>query len=256
MKDKTENWTEKKIQRRTFFSFAGFILASIAGWFSWQWYRHLPKTNNRLDPATRNVLNLNKKVKDQFFSNSNLAKTYPKLRAAKRPRLNGFIGIQDNIDVEKWKLEVLDPTGKPSRFFQLSDIKALPKQEIVFDFKCIEGWDQIVHYGGISFSDFLKKYNLGRKEGSNEWYKYVGLETPDAKYYVGLDIESVLHPQTLLCFEVNNQPLPKFHGAPLRLIIPVKYGIKNLKRIGKMFFSDTPPRDYWHELGYDYDVTL
>jgi DMSO/TMAO reductase YedYZ molybdopterin-dependent catalytic subunit len=55
---------------------------------------------------------------------------------------------------------------------------------------------------------------------------------------------------------MNGKELTPEHGAPLRLIIPTKYGIKNLKRIGRMFFSDTPPRDYWHEQGYDYDAAL
>ena len=63
---------------------------------------------------------------------------------------------------------------------------------------------------------------------------------------------SALHPQTILCYEHNGKPLPPEHGAPLRLIIPVKYGIKNLKRIGTMFFDDKRPDDYWAERGYDY----
>ena len=79
------------------------------------------------------------------------------------------------------------------------------------------------------------------------------MATPDGGYYVGLDMESMLHPQTLLCYERNGAPLSQEHGAPLRLVIPVKYGIKNLKRIGKIAFSDARPRDYWAENGYDYD---
>ena len=67
-----------------------------------------------------------------------------------------------------------------------------------------------------------------------------------------IDMPSAIHPQTILCYEMNGQPLPKIQGAPLRLIIPVKYGIKHLKRIGTLFFSDKPPRDYWAEEGYDY----
>ena len=78
------------------------------------------------------------------------------------------------------------------------------------------------------------------------------MSTPDDHYYVGIDTPSALHPQTLLCYEMNGQPLPRRHGAPLRLIIPVKYGVKNLKNIGKMFFSNDRPRDYWFERGYDY----
>jgi DMSO/TMAO reductase YedYZ molybdopterin-dependent catalytic subunit len=76
--------------------------------------------------------------------------------------------------------------------------------------------------------------------------------TPDEKYYVGLDMPSAVHPQTILAYEMNGKPVPVNHGAPLRLIIPVKYGIKNLKRIGSIAFSDTRPPDYWAENGYDY----
>jgi DMSO/TMAO reductase YedYZ molybdopterin-dependent catalytic subunit len=63
---------------------------------------------------------------------------------------------------------------------------------------------------------------------------------------------SALHPQTILAYEMNGRPLAADHGAPLRLIIPLKYGIKHLKRIGVLYFSDSPPPDYWAERGYDY----
>lgn len=58
------------------------------------------------------------------------------------------------------------------------------------------------------------------------------MRTPDEAYYIGLDMESALHPQTILCYEMNGKELPENHGYPLRLIIPVKYGVKHLKRIG------------------------
>ena len=80
----------------------------------------------------------------------------------------------------------------------------------------------------------------------------MALETPDGDYYVGLDMASAMHPQTLLCYEMNGEALTSEHGAPLRLVIPVKYGVKNLKRIGKINFSDSRPRDYWAERGYDW----
>jgi len=69
---------------------------------------------------------------------------------------------------------------------------------------------------------------------------------------VCLDRDSAFHLQTILAYEMNDQPLTEVHGAPLRLIIPVKYGIKNLKRIGTITFSNTRPPDYWAERGYDY----
>lgn len=82
--------------------------------------------------------------------------------------------------------------------------------------------------------------------------KYISLATPDKGYYVGIDMPSALHPQTLLCYEMNGKPLPVNQGFPLRLIIPVKYGIKHLKRIGTIYFSNDKPADYWAERGYDY----
>src|SRR5438128_314472 len=79
--------------------------------------------------------------------------------------------------------------------------------------------------------------------------QYVGLITPDEEYYVGIDMPSALHPQTILCYEHNGKPLPMNQGYPLRLIIPVKYGIKSLKRIGTIFFDNDKPADYWAERG-------
>ena len=85
---------------------------------------------------------------------------------------------------------------------------------------------------------------------------YVGLETPYGEYYVSLDMESMLHPQTTLADMMNGAPLGPDHGEPLRLIIPIKYGIKNLKCIGKIFLAENRPPDYWAENGYDWYAGL
>jgi DMSO/TMAO reductase YedYZ molybdopterin-dependent catalytic subunit len=61
-----------------------------------------------------------------------------------------------------------------------------------------------------------------------------------------------LQRDNLLCYEMNGAPLPMNQGYPLRLIIPVKYGVKHLKRIGTLYFSNSKPPDYWAEKGYDY----
>jgi DMSO/TMAO reductase YedYZ molybdopterin-dependent catalytic subunit len=80
----------------------------------------------------------------------------------------------------------------------------------------------------------------------------MGLSTPDNGYYVGIDMPSAMQSQTIFCYEMNGAPLPINQGYPLRLIIPVKYGVKHLKRIGTITFSDSQPRDFWAERGYDY----
>lgn len=82
------------------------------------------------------------------------------------------------------------------------------------------------------------------------------LATPGEDYYVELDIKSALHPQTLLAYELGGQPLENDHGAPLRLAIPVKYGIKNIKRVGLIRFTNQKPADYWAEEGYDWFAGL
>jgi len=60
----------------------------------------------------------------------------------------------------------------------------------------------------------------------------------------------------VLALEMNGEPISVENGAPLRLIVPVKYGIKNLKCIGRIFFSESRPRDYWAEGGYDWYAAL
>ncbi len=166
-------------------------------------------------------------------------------------RVNGDAGMGEDFDTSAWKLQVIKNPGD-TLFITLDEIKSLPKTEIVFDFKCIEGWSQITYWGGVRFSDFIEKYKLNAQSKLN----YTGLVTPDKEYYVGIDSKSMLHPQTILCYEMNGKALPMNQGYPLRLIIPVKYGIKHLKRIGTLFFSNQRPADYWFERGYDYFAGL
>jgi DMSO/TMAO reductase YedYZ molybdopterin-dependent catalytic subunit len=127
------------------------------------------------------------------------------------------------------------------------------------ELRCIEGWSEIVHWAGARLADLASVTGLANRGGgpggsveSEGLFNYAALETPDREYYVGLDMASALHPQTLLCFEMDGKPLTLDHGAPLRLVIPVKYGIKNLKQIGTIRFTDSRPPDYWAERGYDW----
>ena len=146
----------------------------------------------------------------------------------------------------------------------MAEIRALPRTESSAEFRCIEGWSDEITYAGVKFSDFLRYVRMGASETADwdpahpprDLFPYVGLETPDGEYYVSLDMESMLHPQTLLAYEMNGKPLDVKNGAPLRLIVPVKYGIKSIKRIGAIFFSTKRPPDYWAEQGYDWFAGL
>ncbi|HZH35305.1 MAG TPA: molybdopterin-dependent oxidoreductase [Pyrinomonadaceae bacterium] len=128
----------------------------------------------------------------------------------------------------------------------LDDIKALPRVEMTTELKCIEGWSAVVNWTGIRFSDFAAKF------APPESTPYVSLVTPDGGYYVGMDMASMMHPQTLLAYEMNGAPLTLPHGAPLRLATTTKYGIKQIKRIGRIMFTNERPADFWAERGYDW----
>ena len=248
-----EQITDQKIRRRTFLSFASFAVLAGSAFEGWRWLYKSPDETAGITAGAhkplRKALNKTELFFRRIFSDNHLVKTYPKSMAAKRVRVNSDIGVEASkkFDPSAWKLQVQKGRGEVLQV-TLQDLMQLPKTEIVFSFKCVEGWDQISHWGGVKFSDFIKHYQL------NDYTKmqYVGMETPDKTYYIGLDMPSALHPQTLLAYEVNDKLLPLEHGAPLRLIIPVKYGIKNLKRIGTISFSNTRPKDYWAEEGYDY----
>jgi DMSO/TMAO reductase YedYZ molybdopterin-dependent catalytic subunit len=243
---KEEIISGERIRKKTVLSFFFLFLFLAACFFGWKWLHHQPQDNGTLKPL-RTVLNTNEKIFSSLVDDDHLAKTFPVNKAVSKVRVNGNAGMNAGFDPLSWKLQLIRRAGD-TLYISIDEIKALPKTDIVFDFKCIEGWSQVTHWAGVRFSDFLKKYGLIEQSGM----QYAGLITPDKGYYVGIDMRSILHPQTILCYEMNGKPLPMNQGAPLRLIIPVKYGIKHLKRIGTIFFSNTRPADYWYERGYDY----
>ena len=136
----------------------------------------------------------------------------------------------------------------------MSDILRLPRHELVTQFKCIEGWSQIVHWAGVRMADFLEEYPPEFKSGKEPQFVY--METPDGDYYTAYDMKVCRHPQTLLVTEMMGAPLSQYHGAPLRLHMPTKYGYKQIKRIGLVSYNTERPDDYWTKLGYDWYAGL
>lgn len=237
---------ENYIRRKNLFAFIFFLLAFGAGIIAWKMLRTETKVQG-VQKTLRKALTVNENLFSSFFSPARLVKTYPRVEAVRSVRVNGAEGLKSQLDSAGWRLQVIRKNGDTA-FFTLEDLKKLPRTEIVFDFKCIEGWSQKTWWGGVRFSDFIHQYHLDEEVKMS----YTGMNTPDHGYYIGLDMPSALHPQTLLCYEMNGRPLPLDQGYPLRLIIPVKYGIKHIKRIGTIFFSNERPPDYWAERGYDY----
>ncbi len=212
----------------------------------------------------RRGLEINESVTRDLTSPKRMSPQFAATRA-REIRVNGDIGLDDDFNAKTWKLMVEGLAGdEPMREFSLAQIKALPRITMTTEHKCIEGWATVVTWSGARLSDFMRKYPPATVSGDpldlakhpEDLPEYVSLETPGGGYYVGLEREAALHPQTLLCYEMNGKALTSAHGAPLRLAIPVKYGTKNIKRIGTMRFVAARPADYWAEQGYDYNGGL
>lgn len=241
---------DEKISKRTFISFSVFFALQAAAITGFLKLKNQPLDGGLrggIQEPLRDGLSINEKIFGSGFNPNKLAKEYDKSEAVNEARVNGEVGIADDYGVDDWKLNIIRNSGQYLEI-RLDDIKKLPKTEVIYNFKCIEGWSQISWWGGVRFADFVEHYGLKEEAALN----YVGMMTPDEEYYVGIDMPSALHPQTLLCYEHNGKPLSPQHGYPLRLIIPVKYGFKSLKRIGSMYFDNEKPSDYWTERGYDY----
>jgi DMSO/TMAO reductase YedYZ molybdopterin-dependent catalytic subunit len=229
----------RRLTRRGFFTMG---VGAAAGVATWTWLRTRPREDGLQWPFRR-VLEANESIARGYFSTARLSPTFRRSDVTKA-RLNGRIGLKSPIDLQAWRLRI-EGAAEPV-LLTIDDIKALPQYEMITELRCIEGWSTIVQWKGARLADLLTRFPPLHDP------EFVSLETPDRGYYVGLELESALHPQTLLAYEMNGAPLPLLHGAPLRLAIPVKYGIKNLKRIGTIRYATVRPADFWAERGYDW----
>lgn len=248
----TDEQVAAEMSRLTRRSFAIGFAAALAGGAGVTW---LATRFNKdgLPWPLRKVLEFNEQVAETIYSPSRLAPEFPHERMAE-PRVNGTVGLHEDPPSHN---EVIRVTGHVDRAIPIEAIRKLPAREMTTEFKCVEGWSQIVRWKGVPLADFLDKFGAASK--------YVGLSTPtesthgggdSERYFVGFDRASAVHPQTLLCYEMNGQPLTAEHGAPLRLISTVKYGYKCIKRVGIIELTDRRPDDYWALRGYDWYAGL
>lgn len=246
----SEPLTEDEAKRRMFaHSRRGFLVGgagALVGIFGWRWMSDETKA-----ALFRRTFEFNERLSQIFYSPKRLAPEFPHDRTTE-PRTNGLEGLESEIDLDAWRLNVSGlPGGTPDLALTLSDIKSLPRTEMTTELKCIEGWSIIVHWAGVRFSDFVSAY--APSVSPQDLPKYVSMVTPDELYFVGWDIPSIMHPQTVLAYEMNGAPLTNEHGAPLRLASPTKYGIKQIKRIGRIELTNERPRDFWAQPEYGYD---
>ena len=225
-------------------------LTAAAGYGGWTWVRSR-SLEGGVEWPLRGILRENEKIAETYFSQGHLSPAFSASQVDSPVRKNGEVGLGDNFDPQKWVLSVQESDSADTCQVTLAQIRELPRVEQITQLNCIEGWTVVVHWAGARFAEFTAKYAPRSRNA-----KYVGMQTPDQSYFVGLDSASALHPQTLLCYEMNGEDLTSAHGAPLRLVIPVKYGVKNIKRIGRITYTSARPEDYWANEGYDWYAGL
>jgi len=159
---------------------------------------------------------------------------------------NSFNVIDPGIDLENWSLTVEGLVSRPGNY-TLAQIQQLPKVTHNTRHICIEGWDAIGNFGGCRISDFLSL------AGADPQARFLEVECAD-DYYESIDLDSALHPQSLLCYEMYGRLLDRGHGAPLRLQLPTKLGYKQAKYLTALRIRNTLPREtgYWEDQGYSW----
>ena len=191
-------------------------------------------------------------VAEALYSRRRTAPTYTKSQIT--PLKNNYNGATpDPGYIPGWHL-TLD--GLASGVSVALDIRSLMTRfsihEQITRLVCVEGWSAIAWWAGLRFEDLLRAYPPASQAKWIRVESSVNLDisgNPDP-YYVSLDLATARHPQTLLATHFNGQPLNVEHGAPLRLLVPVKLGLKNVKAITKLTYVAEEPRDYWAERGY------
>jgi DMSO/TMAO reductase YedYZ molybdopterin-dependent catalytic subunit len=156
---------------------------------------------------------------------------------------NSYDVNDPGVDLAHWKLTVTGAVQNPGEY-TLAQIQALPKVQQNTRHVCVEGWDVIGRFGGARLSAFLQMI------GADPTARFLTVECAD-DYYESLDIATAMHPQTLLCYEMYDQPLTRGHGAPLRLNIPTKIGYKQAKYLTHLKVSHVLEKlGYWEDQGY------
>ena len=165
--------------------------------------------------------------------------------------------LSQQLVTTPWPIQVGGLVEKPHTLDAAELIEQIPLEERVYRFRCVEAWAMIVPWTGFPLSKLIAK--LSPKTEA----KFIRFETfnrpeqaPGMKkqprypwpYFEGLRMDEAMHPLTMVVTGIYGKALPKQHGAPLRLIVPWKYGYKSIKSIAKIEFTDKQPTTFWETL--------
>jgi len=198
------------------------------------------------------ALRIDDDVAEALYSGNRRVPTYTKCQTTSlKNNYNG--ATPDPGYISGWNLTL---NGLASGLSLSLDIRSLLTRfslhEQITRLVCVEGWSAIAWWAGLRFEDLLLAYP---PMSQAKWARVESSVNLDASgnpdpYFMSLDLATARHPQTLLATHFNGQSLTVDHGAPLRLLVPVKLGLKNVKAITSITYVTEEPRDYWAEQGY------
>jgi DMSO/TMAO reductase YedYZ molybdopterin-dependent catalytic subunit len=144
-----------------------------------------------------------------------------------------------------WRLEVGGAVRTPLSL-SVDDLMKMRSVSQRVDHFCVEGWTARAEWTGVRLSE------LARAAGATSDAQYVDFQSFDSDYHESWDIDSALHPQTLVAYGMDRAMLGPGHGAPARVHSPVKLGYKNTKYLTRVLFMPTRSGGYWSDRGYEW----
>jgi DMSO/TMAO reductase YedYZ molybdopterin-dependent catalytic subunit len=210
-------------------------LAAACGWDG----------GNALRPTLLRVSRFNDWVGEKvLYSADRLAPTYPERdRTARLPSY--FISRMTPLlrDPDAWRLRVDGLVREPLEL-SLDDLMGMTRVSYTVKHHCVEGWTAIASWHGVSLTALAERCRPHPEA------RYLHFRSFDSGYSNGWDLASAMHPQTILAYGMNDNPLPPAHGAPLRLYAPIKLGYKLTKYLVSVTFTARRPGGYWEDQGY------
>lgn len=209
-------------------------------------------TDERRESTLDRALTFDDDVAEALYSKDRRVRTYRKSDAT--PLRNNYDGQTPGPGyLPGWRLRVTGLASGVGESLTIDRLlRSFPLHEQVTRLVCVEGWSAIAWWGGIRFADFLAAFPPAPGARWVQLRSSVNLDS-DGKsdpYFVSIDLATARHPQTLLATHFAGRPLPIEHGAPLRLLVPMKLGLKNIKAVTDIAYSAAEPADYWNQFGY------
>jgi DMSO/TMAO reductase YedYZ molybdopterin-dependent catalytic subunit len=163
-------------------------------------------------------------------------------------RIYTISGQMPTFDPATWRLRIGGLVEQPVSL-TYDELRSLPRAEQVSTFHCVTGWSvKNVHWGGVRIRDVLAR---AKPHASGHALQFVSMEVPYVDY---LTLKQASLHDVMLAYEMDGKPLPREHGAPVRLIIPEMYGYKSVKWLAGIDVVAQPGQGYWEGLGYDKDA--